>query len=192
MCGTLTHMHSALFYFPGERLSLSELCAARLDGHLVEVGDAYMPADTVEGPSARATAVAGFIPEGTAAMGPTAAWIHGAGDGPPTTHHVQRAVPRRVRVPHLPRRRFHDIPLAADDGQLIGPVLVTTPVRTLCDLARLSPTHPSFTQWARALAALDPSLATAARVSLSDRGRVPGKRHGLALLSELGAAATTR
>ena len=35
-------------YFAGDRLSLAELACARLDGDVVEIGDAYMPADAVE------------------------------------------------------------------------------------------------------------------------------------------------
>lgn len=72
-------MHPALLYLPGTRLSLPELTAARLDGHVVELGDAYVPADTVEGVDARAASVAAGIPDRMGACGPTAAWIHGAG-----------------------------------------------------------------------------------------------------------------
>ncbi|MGB3375372.1 MAG: hypothetical protein WBA87_09550, partial [Microbacterium sp.] len=65
-------MHPALFYRPGDRLSAVELSAARLDGHVIEIGEGYMPMDTVEGADARATSVADLIPVNTAACGPTA------------------------------------------------------------------------------------------------------------------------
>jgi hypothetical protein len=39
---------SPFLYFADDRLSSAELTAACLDGHLVSLGDAYMPADAVE------------------------------------------------------------------------------------------------------------------------------------------------
>ncbi|UUT35391.1 hypothetical protein [Microbacterium elymi] len=47
-------MGSPYLYFVGERLSQAELSAACLDGHLVELGDGYMPADAVETVALRA------------------------------------------------------------------------------------------------------------------------------------------
>ena len=41
-------MASPFLYFADDRLSAAELSAARLDGHLVELGEAYIPADAVE------------------------------------------------------------------------------------------------------------------------------------------------
>ena len=54
-------MHPALFYLPGDRLMQPELSAARLDGHVVEMGEGYIPADVVEGPEARAAALRSLI-----------------------------------------------------------------------------------------------------------------------------------
>ena len=47
-CGHSAVMSSPFLYFADERLSPAELSAARLDGHLVELGEAYIPADAVE------------------------------------------------------------------------------------------------------------------------------------------------
>ena len=41
-------MASPFLYFADDRLSLAELSAAWLDGDLVELGEAYIPADAVE------------------------------------------------------------------------------------------------------------------------------------------------
>ena len=187
MCATLAPMHPSLFYFPGGRLTLPELCSARLDGHLVEIDEAFMPADTIEGPAARATALAPLLPQGTAFIGPSAAWIQGAGDAAPAVHHVQRAGPRRVRVPPLPRRVLHESPLDPTRTMSLCSVRLTAPVHTLVDLARMSPRLPDFERWARALALVCPGLATTAHEELRRRERLPGKRRGLALLEELRA-----
>ena len=80
-------MHPSLLYLPGAPLSLPELTAARIDGLLIEVGDGYMPPDIPEGPAARLASLAPILSPGYAASGPTAAWVHGVGDGPPRCHH---------------------------------------------------------------------------------------------------------
>ena len=41
-------MHPAFLYLPGARLELAELAAAALDGHLVAMGEGFIPADLVE------------------------------------------------------------------------------------------------------------------------------------------------
>ena len=180
-------MHPALFYLPGEKLSLAELCAARIDGHVVELGEGYTPADTVEGPAARARGIAALVPAGTAVMGPSAAWIHGAGDAPPARHHIQRAVPHRLRVGAEPRVVYHDMLLPEPDQVTVGPLVVSDATRTLCDLARMSPGAPDFAWWAHRLAETQPHVVAPAARLLASAGRVPGKVRGLALLAELAA-----
>ena len=54
-------MHPAFLYLPGERLTIPELSAARIDGHLVDLGEGYIPADLIESPSARAAAIAALV-----------------------------------------------------------------------------------------------------------------------------------
>lgn len=175
-------MHPALVYLPGGRLTLAELCAARLDGHVVDLGEGFIPADLVEGPATRAATLASLVPRGTAASGPTAAWIHGAGDTPPNRHHVCRAVSRRVRSVPSARLVLHDIPLATDDLLVVGGVLTTTPVRTMVDLALALHRDPGMRRWMTMLAAVDPALVPAAISALDDLHRVPGKVVGRAAL----------
>ncbi len=178
-------MHTALLYLPERRLSLAELCAARLDGHLVEVGEGFMPADTVESPAARALAIGHLVPAGTAVMGPSAAWIHGAGDGPPARHHILRSSAKRVRAPTSPRVLLHEMQIGAGDAVHFGPVAVTSALRTLCDLARLSPQHPDFAAWALLLAESHPGLAARACAAVTAWDRTPGKRRTLEFLRTL-------
>lgn len=178
-------MHAALFYLPGDRLSQQELSAARLDGHLVEVGEGYMPADTVEDAGARATALTPLLCPGVAVSGPSAAWIHGAGDTPPMRHHVHRATSRRVRANGDRRLVLHDTTVPPEELTSIAGVPVTTARRTLLDLVLGIPRYPDHRLWALALADVAPSTVTEAHDALLLRTRVPGKRAALALLAEL-------
>lgn len=178
-------MHPALLFVPGERLSLSELSAARLDGDVVEMGDAYIPADLVETSDVRASAIAALVRRGTAAAGPSAAWIHGAGDAPPVVHHVQRASARRLRPRPSLRVVFHDTALSESEVTSLGGILVATPLRTMLDLAVGVHRDPRLESWIEHLALACPSLVGEARTALQSRDRVPGSRTGRAILERL-------
>ncbi|KYJ99072.1 hypothetical protein [Microbacterium sp. CH1] len=178
-------MHPALLYLPGSRLSRPELCAARLDGHVVEIGDAYIPADLPESADVRASSIATLIQDGAAACGPSAAWIHGARDEPPTVHHARRCVERRVRPRVHARVIFHDTRLPRTDVELLGGIAVSTPVRTMCDLATSLHRDPRVLPWMQALAQAHPEALDDAIASLRTRSRVPGSVSGLAALERL-------
>lgn len=178
-------MHPAFLYLPGDRLTIPELSAARLDGHLVDLGEGYIPADLVETPSARAAAIATLVPAHTAASGPSAAWVHGAGDAPPARHHVRRAVSHRIR-PALPARVIlHDTALPRSDFLLIGGVPVMTAERTMVDLALGLHRDASLRRWMLLLAHAEPGLVPAALVDLDSMIRVPGKRAGRGALERI-------
>lgn len=175
-------MHPALVYLPGGRLTIAELWAARLDGHLVELGEGFIPADLVEGAATRAATLATLIPRGTAASGPTAAWIHGAGDSPPARHHVSRAVGRRIRPALHWRVVMHDVPVPEAEQMLLGGVLTTAPVRTMVDLALGLHRDPGVRPWMTMLAEVDPAIVPAAVAALDALHRVPGTVSGRAAL----------
>jgi hypothetical protein len=178
-------MHPAFLYLPGDRLAVPELSAARIDGHLVDLGEGYIPADLIETPSARAAAIATLVPVDTAASGPSAAWIHGAGDAPPARHHVRRAVSHRIRAALPPRVILHDTPLPRSDFALVGGVPVMTPERTLVDLALGLHRDESLRRWMLLLADAEPSLVPAALHEIDRMIRVPGKRAGRGALERL-------
>ncbi|MFS0867425.1 type IV toxin-antitoxin system AbiEi family antitoxin [Microbacterium sp. 179-B 1A2 NHS] len=123
-------------YVPGDRLSTAELTAACLDGDLVEIGDAYMPADAVETREMRAASLRTLVRPDRALTHASAAWVHGAIADPPSVHTLQRASPRRNGVPVGSRVRFRDVALPTADVMVVAGVRVTTPVRTLVDVAR--------------------------------------------------------
>lgn len=181
-------MHPALFYRPGERLSLTELTAARLDGHVVELGEGYLAADTIEGPDARAQSIAGLVPLHAAASGRTAAWIHGAGDQAPGIHHVTRTTPTRQRSTVSVRVAYHDRRLAPGDVQRLGGILVATPLSTAALLLFDAASVPGDEHWLRALVAAQPQVLPQLRDMVGDISRRPGARHARALLAELVAA----
>ncbi|MFY9714659.1 MAG: type IV toxin-antitoxin system AbiEi family antitoxin [Microbacterium sp.] len=184
-------MHPALFYLPGDRLMQPELSAARLDGHVVEIGEGYIPADVVEGPEARAAGLRSLIQVGMAASGPSAAWIHGAGDRPPSPHHARRAIDRRLRPPVTARLVFHDSRLAPGDVVQIGGMAVSSPLRTMIDLALGIHRAPAFAVWATALADVFPELVVAAAQELRVLNRVPGTRAALTWLAQQEKTPTT-
>lgn len=184
---TLLSVHPILFYCPGDRLSLPELSAARLDGDVVEVGEGFMPCDTVEGVGARALSLSPLIPAGTAASGLSAAWVHGAGDAPPGVHHVTRISPSRPRISASSRVVHHERLLTADDVQSIGGVWVQTPLAAAVSLLFSSARAPSDEAWLRALIQVSPGLADAVRTHVLPLSRRPGSRHAKRLLDDLSA-----
>lgn len=180
-------MHPALLYRPGERLATAELSAARLDGLLVEIDEAYMPADTVEGASARASALAPLLLPGTVFVGPSAAWILGAGDQAPREHHLQRLASSRFGLARPSRTVLHHTVIDSEDVAPIAGVAVTNALRTLVDLARLAYVHAEYPRWARAFALARPDIVPVAEAALRRLSRFPGKRRALSLLAELRA-----
>lgn len=177
-------MGSPFLYFAGDRLSSAELTAACLDGHLMAVGDAYMPADAVETSALRAGSLARILGDTLAATHLTAAWIHGGLPLPPARHTVQRAVPRRLHVMPEHQLVYRDRALAADDVRILGGVRVTTPERTLADLVRVD--DDAYRRAAVLLADAEPD-AVATAIALLTAGSLPYKRSGLERLRSIAA-----
>jgi hypothetical protein len=178
-------MHPAFLYLPGARLAHGELSACRLDGHLVDLGEGYIPADLVETLSTRAASVATLIPPALAASGPSAAWIHGSGDEPPSPHHVHRAVDHRLRPNLQARVVFHDAFVPATDLVRAGSVLVMSPLRTMIDLALGLHRDKRLHRWLELFAADNPQLVPAAANVIARMQRVPGSRTGRGVLAQL-------
>ena len=175
-------VRSPFLYFADERLSRAELTAACLDGDLVALGDAYIPADAVETAALRAGSLAETLGDTLAATHLSAAWVHGGLPLPPSRHTVQRGVPRRLHVRPDRRVVYRDLQVPGEDLQLVGGVLVTTPERTLADLARVG--DDEHTAAARLLAEIDADAAYQAIARL-EAGALPHKRAALACLRAL-------
>lgn len=171
---------SPFLFFADERLSLAELTAACLDGCLVALGEGFVPADAVETPWMRARSLSPLLGGRWAAVRASAAWIHGQVPLEPTCHHAQRVGAARRGVRPTARAHFHDVRLEGADIVSIAGVHVSTPTRTLVDLARSA--EPSEVQIATAWAREDPGMAAAAREWLATHPRFPyGRRAGVVL-----------
>lgn len=178
-------MASPFLYFEGDALSLAELTAARLDGHTVELGDAFIPADAVETPALRAGSLAALLGDVLAATHLSAAWVHGGLPDPPARHTVQRAVPRRLHRTFGRRLVYRDLCVDPDDLWLLGGVWVTHPVRTLADLVRIG--DDENVRAARLLAQAQPDLVERAQEHLRERRSLPNKRAAIAMLESWSA-----
>lgn len=163
-------------YFAGDRLSAAELTAARLDGDLVEVGDAFMPADAVETREMRAGSFRGVAGPQRAVTHASAAWVHGAIPEPPGVHRLQRASPRRAAFPVDARIRFRDVALPPADIVVISGIPITTEVRTLVDLVRDLVSGCGSAELVEAMLAWRPPLLEAGLAWLEGSGPVHHKR----------------
>lgn len=190
---------SRFIYFAGDALSIAELSAASLDGHVVELGEGFMPADAIETPAMRAASLRALLGETKAASLLTAAWIWGAIAQPPARHSAHRAVPHRLH--HVISRRLvlHDVFLGDDARVRLGGVWVSTPLHTLIALVRdvaastrtgvqTSPTsrpeHPAA-HAARALVEMGAAVPADALAWLATRRRMPDAQASRAFLLAL-------
>jgi hypothetical protein len=170
-------MSELFLYFAGHRLSETELSAARLDGDLVEVGEAFMPADAVETAELRAASLRPLLGATAAATRRTAAWVHGAVGEPPARHTVQRISATRRHHVAGPRVTYSDQLLGADQVMRMGPVAVTILERTLTDLLRDAHIgDDEAAACADAIIAWRPSLVPATLAWLTDAPPVHFKR----------------
>ncbi|MDF2492003.1 MAG: hypothetical protein K0Q58_581 [Microbacterium sp.] len=176
-------MTSVFLYFPGERLSPAELSAACLDGHLVGLGEGYVPADTVETSALRAASLRAVAGPQLAAILESAAWVHGALDEPPARHRLQRTSARRLHEPIGRRFVYRDPQLPAADIVRIGDVAVTSVPRTVADLARSG--TDADRRVLRAFARLDRRTLEDGCGWLRAAVRIPHKRPALALLESM-------
>lgn len=168
--------------FAHHGLSPAELSAARLDGELTTVGDAYVAADALETPQLRAATLGVLLGRSLVAIGISAAWVHGAVGAPPAVHHVQRTAARGVARPVDRRIRFRDTPIDVADVIVLGGVRVSTPARTLLDLIR-EPDDSACASAARRLAT--PALIGEALAWLEAHRRFAGRRPAAAALRAL-------
>jgi hypothetical protein len=128
-----------LLFHGGREFSVAELSAARLDGELFAVGDAFAPVGEPIDARHRAAALLGDVPPGYTIVGRSAAWLHGAGGRCPVPVEIGGPGPasrwvrpyRSVRTMRI--RDGHRVLVPV--GRLTVPVL--SPVGAVIDLARI-------------------------------------------------------
>ncbi len=127
---------SSPILLPSARLSASELRSAALDGELVPVGEGFVPIDAPLTAYARAASLAPLlIDERVVVSDRSAAWVWGWGSAPGA---VTTCVAITARIPSPDRRRLRarEVVIDDDERRMLGSVAVTTPLRTVLDLAR--------------------------------------------------------
>ena len=131
----MTRLPAVLFH---SDLPEAELHAAKLDGELYPVDRCFSPVDEIDGLWNRARALSLTVPPRLIAEQRTAAWIYGALSRPPRQHQFCADISARVRPPALVAVTVREVVIDASDLVDVAGLLVTTPLRTVVDLARAS------------------------------------------------------
>lgn len=116
-------------------LPAAELRAAQLDGELGALGEAFLVTDSPDTAAARASSLARRVPARTILEGRSAAWVWG------WTHDcasLRLCVPLRARIGSELRRALgvREVAIEPDEIHAVAGVAITSPERTLVDLAR--------------------------------------------------------
>lgn len=158
-------------------LPLAELHAARLDGELVLLDEAFAPIDQVADPAARARSLFRAWPPRLIAEQRTAAWIWGALLDAPARHQLCTSVGARARPPSPLRSVVREVVIEADEVATLAGLRVTSPLRTIADLARFSPLFDEPDALVvRGLLRLGALTLDDCRAALERRRNLPAKR----------------
>lgn len=117
-------------------LPLAELHAARLDGDVVRVGELFCAIDEPDGIVVRATSLAVAWPHRFIAERRTAAWVWGALTTAPLELDLCASLDARTRPQPDGRVNMREVAIDASEVAQVGSLAVTTPLRTVTDLAR--------------------------------------------------------
>ncbi|WP_415855830.1 hypothetical protein [Sinomonas sp. G460-2] len=176
---------------PGRPFSPAELQAMTNDGVLRRlVGDAYAPATAPLTPELRATGLATVyeprLRARTVVGRQSAAWIYGCAPAPPLPVLLVPA-PRRLSAARKARGVLvHEVWLGDFDIIELGPLLVTSPLRTAVDLSMHGETPIASVTLRRLLSrpglGLTPSLVARALDALP---RQPRKQRGREVIATL-------
>jgi hypothetical protein len=119
------------------QLPLPERMAASLDGELFPLAAGHCVVDEANSPALRLAAVLAGRPERYLAELGTAAWVWGAVEVPPPRAEFCVDLRARARPLSSPDVRVREVSLRPDDVCELGAFRVTTPLRTVIDLARI-------------------------------------------------------
>lgn len=154
-------------------LPAPELHAARLDGEVIPALAGFAVVDEPHGPGRRlGAALAGRSRRIIAELG-TAVWVWGLRTHPPQPLEVCVDLAARARLRFDPTATLREVMIDPDEVATFDGRRVTTPLRTLLDLARLGDLDADV---ARGLAGLGGFGLEACRAGLERRRNLPGKR----------------
>lgn len=180
--GVMTRLPAVLSHLD---LPLAELSAARLDGEVYAVDEGYCPVDVPSGPFERAAAIADYCQGRLMAEQRTAAWIWGALSEAPPRLELCASLGARARPAHPIRSIVREVVIDERELVLLAGVGVTTPLRTIIDLARFSDVFGDEEQ--RIVAHLSLRYAISLQrcaTEMDARTNLPNKRRALARLTE--------
>lgn len=154
--------------------------AARLDGEVFAVDECFQLVDSWEDSTTRGRCLAATLPPRLIAEQRTAAWVHGALLLPPRRHELCAATGARFRALGAPRWVIREVVVNASDLWLLGGMMVTTPLRTVIDLARFSAEFDSAEcELVQRLASVGGFDYTEIQRAVGLRRNLPGKRRAL-------------
>lgn len=119
-------------------LPLAELLAARLDGELFALDRGFAPVDLPDTALRRAESLAVGLNPRLIAEQHTAAWVWGALTTPPTPHEFCTALDARIAHRAARWMNVREVVIDHTDVAVVGPLTLTTRLRTCVDLARFS------------------------------------------------------
>ena len=162
----------------------AELWAARLDGELFRLGACFTPIDEIEAPVHRASVVHSGLAGRLIAEQMSAAWIWGAFE--PAPRRRQLCVDLHWRIGHElpPSVWVREVVIDRSEIDTIGGFRVTTPLRTIIDIARFSEDFdPATSQCVASLMRMFDITLLSCAAELNNRRNLPGKRRAHARLS---------
>lgn len=178
-------------------LPLAELCAARIDGELMPIDEAWAPVDEPDLPSLRASALAMRAPRSLVIERLSAAWVHGAIPAPPPI--AQFCVSRAARVAAFSAPQLVVREVVIDDADIVeypgarctslgrtGFDLLREPgAREAAHAADRADREAELQRIVTALCALHPALTTELRARFADAVRLPHRALALDRLSRV-------
>ncbi|PJJ72312.1 hypothetical protein CLV46_1879 [Diaminobutyricimonas aerilata] len=167
-----------------EDLPVAELSALRLDGELFGLGSSYCAIDEIDTPALRAASLARLAAPRLIAERFTAAWVWCAVDRCPERPEFCSSLDARSR-PWKPLPIEHrEVSIVRDDVQLVAGLAVTTPTRTLLDLARMPVEADHLVGTMRRLVADGLADGRSVLSDLTSRPNLPHSRRAVARLQE--------
>ena len=117
---------------------IAELHAMKLDGETIAIDAAFTSVDEPHTLALRLSVLRSLMPARAIIERNSALWVYGALPRPPAVHSFCIPVGGNSRPVARPRLHVREVALRSDDVVEFEGILVTSPVRTAIDLARLT------------------------------------------------------
>jgi hypothetical protein len=169
----------------------AELHAAKLDGELYAIDQCFSPIDEIDGWLNRARALSRTVSTRLIAEQHTAAWIYGALARPPRLHQFCTDIAARVRPAALVAITVREVVIEAGDLVIFDGLMVTTPLRTVVDIARHSIDFDDELSTVSTLMRIGRFGSAECRTVLDRRRNLPNKRLALERIGEAVRRVTT-